>query len=407
MAAYNPATYRAPAWAGNLQGFDMTPARIAAGDESMLNSLFMNSPFAQYLPKTQHGEYMMGAGGEGMGFDSSMIPEGYQVGYHKLNNHGRAVLLDETGNPVGSWEGTVHDSLRSGDYAAIMAAMTAGYGIAGGFAGLGAGAGAAAGGETAALSAGQVGALSGGAEVGGAAGLGGAAGGGFSAGGASLYAPTGYAAGGSALAGTGSAGMAGAGAGAGAGLNTAALTRAGIGLAGSLLSSGAQGSAAQNASQIQQGAAAAGQAQLQPYATAGVGALTAQQDLAGLNGPEAQARAIAALQASPQFTSQQQLGENRILANASATGGLRGGNTQAALAQFSPALLAQVINEQYSRLGGLTNTGLSAAGGVSNLIQQGGAAQAGGALARGNQNASYIGAATNALGLYYGLNGGW
>lgn len=146
------------------------------------------------------------------------------------------------------------------------------------------------------------------------------------------------------------------------------------------------------------------------------GSLGAQQDLIGMNGNSAQAAAIQALQGSPQFTSMLQQGENSILQNASATGGLRGGNTQAALAQFSPALLAQTINDQYSRLGGLTSLGQNAAAGVGNagmktggnisdLLQQQGAAQAGGALAQGraiNGIASGIG---GAYGTYAGMNG--
>jgi hypothetical protein len=49
-----------------------------------------------------------------------------------------------------------------------------------------------------------------------------------------------------------------------------------------------------------------------------------------------------------------------------ATGGLRGGNVQAALGQFQPQLLAQLIDQQYSRLGGLTSIGQNAAAGVGN-----------------------------------------
>lgn len=185
----------------------------------------------------------------------------------------------------------------------------------------------------------------------------------------------------------------------------ASAIKAAASLVGGLGSAYSTGQAGQQASQLQQQAATAGQAQLAPYATAGTNALSAQQDLAGLNGPEKQAAAIAALKASPEFTASQDLGERSILANASATGGLRGGNTQAALAQFSPALLAQLINQQYGRLGSMTNTGLSAAGGVSNLIQQGGAAAAGGALAGGKQQSGYWGALGNAAGLYAGLQG--
>lgn len=133
----------------------------------------------------------------------------------------------------------------------------------------------------------------------------------------------------------------------------------------------------------------------QPFVNAGVNALGQQSALTGLNGADAQQAAIAALQGSPGFTSALQQGENSILQNASATGGLRGGNVQAALGQFSPALLASFINDQYTRLGGLTSLGQSAAAGVGNagiatgnnvaqLLQQQGAARAGGQLAQGN-----------------------
>lgn len=155
---------------------------------------------------------------------------------------------------------------------------------------------------------------------------------------------------------------------------------------------------------------------LKPYVNAGTGALTAQQNLTGLNGNDAQAAAIAALQASPQFTSAQKLGETSILQNASATGGLRGGNTQAALGQFSPALLSATINDQYAKLGGLTSIGQNAAAGVgnagmatgnnvTNLLQQQGAAVAGGALAQGRADAGYINAFGTGLGTYASLGG--
>lgn len=134
---------------------------------------------------------------------------------------------------------------------------------------------------------------------------------------------------------------------------------------------------------------------LAPFVQAGTGALAGQQNLLGLNGNGAQQNAINALQTSPGFTSLLQAGENSILQNASATGGLRGGNTQNALARFSPQLLNQVIQQQFANLGGLAQTGLGAATGtgtagqnnanaVSGLLQQQGAALAGGQLAQGN-----------------------
>lgn len=136
------------------------------------------------------------------------------------------------------------------------------------------------------------------------------------------------------------------------------------------------------------------QRMLAPFRDAGVGALGAQQNLLGLGGADKQAAAIEELKQSPLFQSQLQQGEESILANASATGGLRGGNTQSALAQFSPQLLSATISDQYARLGGLSSMGLGAAGQTGqfaqagtnnaiNLLQQQGQAQAGSALAQG------------------------
>jgi hypothetical protein len=156
---------------------------------------------------------------------------------------------------------------------------------------------------------------------------------------------------------------------------------------------------------------------LNPYVQAGTGALGQQQALIGASGPQAQQQAIDALRNSPQFTALQKQGENSILANASATGGLRGGNTQAALAQFSPALLSQLIDSQYSRLGGLTSLGQNAAAGVgnagmqtganvSNLLQQQGAAQAGNSLAQGRIFGNTVNGLAQ-LGGAYMANGGF
>lgn len=202
---------------------------------------------------------------------------------------------------------------------------------------------------------------------------------------------------------------------------------AGATLVGGIYSSNQQGKAAERASDAQGAAAQAGideqrrqfdaiQQLLHPYTQAGTGALAGQQDLLGLNGQHAQGAAIAGLEGSPQFTALQQQGENAILQNASATGGLRGGNTQAALAQFRPALLAQLIEQQYGRLGGLVKTGQNSAAmtgdagmqtgrGVSDLLQQQGAAEAGGFLAHGRAQAGYANAFTGALGQYAGLGG--
>ena len=133
---------------------------------------------------------------------------------------------------------------------------------------------------------------------------------------------------------------------------------------------------------------------LRPYTEAGAGALGAQEALTGLQGPEAEREAIAAIEGSPMFEALSRTGEEAILQSASATGGIRGGNVQGALAQFRPALLNQLINERYARLSGITRMGQASAAGVgmagmetgrnvSVLLGERGAAQAGEALARG------------------------
>lgn len=179
---------------------------------------------------------------------------------------------------------------------------------------------------------------------------------------------------------------------------------------------------------------------LSPFVASGTSALGAQQDLLGLNGTGAQGAAIGAIENSPQFAALAQQGESGILANASATGGLRGGNLQGALAQFRPQLLSQLIEQQYSRLGGLTSLGQNAAAGVgnagvatgqsiasnllgtgsgiaqalqagganvANLYQQQGAAQAGGGLAQAKINADLISSLTKTIGQGAAMYGGF
>ncbi len=132
-----------------------------------------------------------------------------------------------------------------------------------------------------------------------------------------------------------------------------------------------------------------------PYVTAGAGAMGQQQALIGLQGADAQKQAIAGFEQSPLFQSLTQQGENAILQNASATGGLRGGNVQAALAQFRPQALNSLIEQQYGRLGGLSTLGQASAAGqassgmqsasnIGNLLANQGAALAGGIMGQGN-----------------------
>lgn len=206
-----------------------------------------------------------------------------------------------------------------------------------------------------------------------------------------------------------------------------ALAVAGAAVVGGVMSSRAQKKAGQAAAdaQVQSSEAAiaeqqrqfdAIQALLKPYVDAGAGALGGQQDLAGLNGAAAQRTAIDAINSSPELQALMQQGETGILQNASATGGLRGGNVQGALAQFRPAMLAAALNDQYGRLGGLAQMGQNSAAmqgslgqastsNVTNLLQQQGAALAGGALASGRAQAGAWNALGSGVGLFGGLGG--
>lgn len=152
---------------------------------------------------------------------------------------------------------------------------------------------------------------------------------------------------------------------------------------------------------------------LSPYVSAGTGAIGQQQALLGLSGPTAQKAAISSIEQSPYFKSQTKQGEMGILQNASATGGLRGGNVQGALAQFRPALLNQLIQQQYGQLGGLSQLGQASAAqqaaagqqtgsDIANLYGQQGAAIAGGQLAQAGIQSQLIGNLANIAGTYAG-----
>jgi hypothetical protein len=193
----------------------------------------------------------------------------------------------------------------------------------------------------------------------------------------------------------------------------------------SLISAKMQADAAKDAAKTQGAAAQAGideqrsqfesmQKLLSPYVQAGEGAMSQQQAMMGLKGPEAQAEAMRAISESPEMAALTQQGENAILQQGSATGGLRGGNIQGALAQFRPQMLSSLINQQYGRLGGLTQIGQASAAGVgaagmqtgqsiAGLYGQQGAAAAGAQMAAGQAYGAVPGALVQGGLMGYGL----
>lgn len=151
----------------------------------------------------------------------------------------------------------------------------------------------------------------------------------------------------------------------------------------------------------------------EPIREAGALAFQQQQALSGLLGPAAQSAAIRQIEGSGEFQALTRQGEEALLQRASATGGLRGGNIQAALAQFRPQMLSAQIEQQLGRLGGFSAAGFgatselagfgqaaaakqaaagqSATTAISNLFGQQGQAAAGAALARGQAFANIAG----------------
>lgn len=254
-----------------------------------------------------------------------------------------------------------------------------------------------------------------------------------------------------------------------AGISGAALGGiiGGVGsVVGGLISSGGS----QSAADTQASASGAGIAEqqrefdkirslLQPYIDAGTGALggyaNAQNgytsalnqyggtlgqlnNLTGANGVEAQQAAINGLKANPLYTTSMNLGQQAILANASATGGLRSGNTNYSLGYLPGQVLSNVMQTQIGNLGtslngssglltgygnqvaqfgNLINVGENAAAGtgqaamqtgnnITNLTGQIGAAQAGGTLGSANAIATGINGFAGALGNAFGSSSG-
>lgn len=177
-------------------------------------------------------------------------------------------------------------------------------------------------------------------------------------------------------------------------LGVGALGSAAIGASAASKAGKAQVAAADKGVEEQRAAREEMRRLLEPYVAAGSPALEAQMGALGLRGPEAQQAYVAQQEQSPIFQALARQQEEAILQQASATGGLRGGNVQGALAQFRPQLLNQFLEQQYGRLGGMTalgqqsaagvgTAGMQSAGAIADLFGQAGAARAGSALGVG------------------------
>lgn len=97
------------------------------------------------------------------------------------------------------------------------------------------------------------------------------------------------------------------------------------------------------------------------------------QRTGGVSAQDAQRNAIAAIENGAQFGQLVKQGEYALMANGAATGGLRGGDTQAAMAQFRPQMLQALIDKQLANYGGIAANGQNAAAMTGTAAQNAGA----------------------------------
>jgi hypothetical protein len=141
------------------------------------------------------------------------------------------------------------------------------------------------------------------------------------------------------------------------------------------------------------------QKNLQPFISAGTSALDEQQALLGLNGASAQKQAFSRFNDSPGQAFLRERGERALLQNASAIGGLGGGNVRSALQEQGIGFAQQQYNQQMAQLAGLSGTGnntanqlgvigANTANAIGQNLQAGGAARASGILGEQQANAA-------------------
>jgi len=134
----------------------------------------------------------------------------------------------------------------------------------------------------------------------------------------------------------------------------------------------------------------------------------AENQYAGLTGDQAQASALSKITNNAIVNELMRQGEQGILQNVAATGGLRGGNVQGVLARYRPSVIQSEIDKQWSRLQGLSSTGQQSILGspttagttqpstsvsqsnISGLLGDAAAAQAGGTLSSAYYNNQFL-----------------
>lgn len=128
----------------------------------------------------------------------------------------------------------------------------------------------------------------------------------------------------------------------------------------------------------------------QPFVGPGQKAFDIQAAQSGALGREDQQRAFQQFTSSPGQQFLQQRAERSLLRNASAIGGLGGGNIRQALQAQAIGLAQQDFGNQFNRLGAITDIGRSALGQQASGIQFGATGQAQGLIGAGEAKAGGI-----------------
>ena len=144
------------------------------------------------------------------------------------------------------------------------------------------------------------------------------------------------------------------------------------------------------------------QEQFAPFREAGVSALEQQQALLGLSGVEAQQAAMSAFQESPGQAFLRERGEQALLRQTSAIGGLGGGQVRSELQRQGIGFAQQDLQNQLARLGSIAGQGQAvtanvaqlgaqSASNIGNLLTQSGQAQASGILGAQQARSQFAG----------------
>ncbi len=137
---------------------------------------------------------------------------------------------------------------------------------------------------------------------------------------------------------------------------------AGVGsVVGSLISSSSAADAAEEQAETLSAAAS----QYSPYMTAGSDAVSQMASYSGVSGMDDFTSDY--LSSDTYSMYEDQLTES-ALKTASATGGLRSGSSEVALAEIAPSLVSSAYDTTMSNLSGLSSMGLSATSGYGNLM---------------------------------------